>query len=96
MSKKIPDVLTEYEQQLLLNQFNLRYIASQRNRTIIKLLLNTGLRLSEMTNLKWSNVNLITGQIKVIERKCMKDRIIYIDGEMIEDLQKWQERMFSC
>ena len=96
MSKKIPDVLTEYEQQLLLNQFNLRYIASQRNRTIIKLLLNTGLRLSEMTNLKWSNVNLITGQIKVIERKCMKDRIIYIDGEMIEDLKKWQERMFSC
>ena len=49
-----------------------------------------------MTNLKWSNVNLMSGQIKVVEGKGMKDRIIYIDDEMIEDLQEWKERMFEA
>lgn len=94
MSRKIPDILTQYEQQLLLDQFNIRYITSQRNKTIIKFLLNTGLRLSEMTNLKWHNVNVMTGQIKVVEGKCMKDRIVYIDDEMVKDLVNWKERMF--
>ncbi len=96
MSRKIPDILTLEEQQLLLDQFNLRYITPHRNKTIIKFLLATGLRLSEMTNLKWSNVNLMSGQIKVVEGKGMKDRIIYIDDEMIEDLQEWKERMFEA
>ena len=40
MAKKIPDILTLDEQEKLLNQFNLRYITSQRNKTMIQLLLN--------------------------------------------------------
>ena len=79
MAKKIPDVLTLDEQEKLLNQFNLRYITSQRNKTMIQLLLNTGLRLSEMTNLKWNDIDLMTGQVKVVEGKGLKDTYnIYI------------------
>lgn len=95
MTKKIPDILTIDEQHLLLDQFNLRYITSHRNRTMISLLINTGLRLSEMTNLKWKNVNLMTGQIKVVEGKGMKDRILYIGENIVEELQTWKERMFQ-
>ncbi len=95
MTKKIPDILTLDEQHLLLNQFNLRYITSHRNRTMISLLINTGLRLSEMTNLKWKNVNLMTGQVKVVEGKGMKDRILYIGDSIVEDLRSWKERMFE-
>lgn len=95
MAKKIPDILTLDEQHLLLDQFNLRYITSHRNKTMISLLINTGLRLSEMTNLKWKNVNLMTGQIKVVEGKGMKDRILYIGESVVEDLQAWKERMFE-
>lgn len=36
-----------------------------------------------MTNLKWKNVNLTTGQVKVVEGKGFKDRIVYIDGSML-------------
>ena len=96
MTKKIPDILTIDEQHVLLDQFNLRYISSHRNRTMIGLLINSGLRLSEMTNLKWKNVNLMTGQVKVVEGKGMKDRILYIGEPVIEDLIVWKERMFEA
>jgi len=59
MSKrKIPVVLTESEQEDLLNQFNTRYVTSQRNKVIFGLMLNTGLRVSEATSLRWEDVNL--------------------------------------
>lgn len=93
--KRIPDVLDEDEQERLLNQFNLRYITPHRNKTIIKLLLSTGLRLSEMTNLKWKEVNLNSGQVKVVEGKGLKDRIVYIDDNMLEDLREWKERQLE-
>lgn len=35
------------------------------------------------------------GQVKVVEGKGLKDRILYIDEEMIEELQKWKERQFE-
>ena len=95
MSKKIPDVLTLDEQEKLLNQFNLRYITSQRNKTMIQLLLNTGLRLSEMTNLKWNDIDLMTGQVKVVEGKGLKDRILWLDEETLTMLGKWKQRQFK-
>ena len=95
MAKKIPDVLTLDEQEKLLNQFNLRYITSQRNKTMIQLLLNTGLRLSEMTNLKWNDIDLMTGQAKVVEGKGLKDRILWLDEETLTMLGKWKQRQFK-
>lgn len=95
MSRKIPNILTLEEQERLIGQFNLRYITPHRNKVMIKLLLATGLRLAEMTNLKWKDINLMSGQIKVVEGKGLKDRILYIDDTMIKDLQDWKERMFQ-
>ena len=95
MAKKIPDVLTLDEQEKLLNQFNLRYITPQRNKTMIHLLLNTGLRLSEMTNLKWNDIDLMTGQVKVVEGKGLKDRILWLDEETLTMLGKWKQRQFK-
>ena len=96
MTRKIPDVLDQYEQERLLAQFNLRYVTPHRNKTMIKLLLNTGLRLSEMTNLKWNDVNLLSGQLKVVEGKGLKDRILYIENNIIEDLRSWRERQLEA
>ena len=95
MSRKIPDILTEQEQERLLGQFNLRYITPARNKTMIILLLNSGLRLSEMINLKWKDINLMTGQLKVVEGKGAKDRILWIDDYTIKELQEWKERQFT-
>ena len=95
MAKKIPDVLSIDEQERLLDQFNLRYITPQRNKTMIHLLLNTGLRLAEMTNLKWNDIDLMTGQVKVVEGKGLKDRILWLDEKTLKMLGKWKQRQFK-
>lgn len=76
--RKIPEFLTEEEQDQLINVFNVRYFNSFKNRTMIKLFLALGLRLSEMINLRWKDINLMTGQLKVVEGKGVKYRILWI------------------
>lgn len=95
MGRKIPEFLTIDEQERLINVFNTRYITPHRNRVMVILLLNTGLRLSEMTNLKWNDINLMTGQLKVVEGKGSKDRILYVDDNTLKELQVWKERQYS-
>lgn len=90
--RKIPEILTEYEQEQLINVFNTRYFNSFRNRTMIKLFLASGLRLSEMINLRWKDINLMTGQLKVVEGKGSKDRILWISESIMEELRNWKEK----
>lgn len=90
--RRIPQILTGEEVEKLLNVFNERYFTPQRNKTMIRLMLDTGLRLSEMINLKWNNVNLQTGEIKVIEGKGNKDRILWINNKTLELLRIWRKR----
>ena len=63
--KKLPTVLTEGEQVRLLEQPNPRYPTGERNQTLLNLMLNTGLRLAEVTALKWRDVDLTTGKLMV-------------------------------
>lgn len=91
MRRKIPEVLTIDEQEQLLKIFNKRYFNSRRNHTMINLFLHTGLRLSEMLYLKWKDINLMTGQLKVVQGKGNKDRIIWINDDMLQELCTWRE-----
>lgn len=50
---------------------------------MIKLFLALGLRLSEMINLRWKDINLMTGQLKVVEGKGVKYRILWISESII-------------
>lgn len=92
VKRKIPEILTDYEQDQLINIFNTRYFNSFRNRTMIKLFLASGLRLSEMINLRWKDINLMTGQLKVVEGKGSKDRILWISESIVEELRNWKEK----
>jgi len=90
--RKIPVVLTEEEQRSLLDQFNTRYITSQRNKVMFQLMLNTGLRVSEIVSLRWEDVNLTTGKLMVREGKGAKDRTLWVDEGQVEELGEWKER----
>ena len=90
--KKIPDVLTEQEQEQLLKVFNQRYWTGCRNKTMVKLFLNIGLRLSEMVSLQWTDVDMQTGQVKVRQGKGSKDRILWVSDDTLTDLQTWRQR----
>jgi len=93
--RKIPEILIEEEQRKLLQVFNERYLSSQRNKTMIKLMLRTGLRLSEVINLRWDSLDLRTGRVKVVEGKGNKDRILWINNETLEKLRNWRQRQME-
>ena len=59
-------------------------------KTLIELFYSTGLRLSEVTNLKTSSVDLINRKIKVLGKRN-KERIIPIIDSLKNQLFKFQE-----
>ena len=91
-AKKLPTVLTEDEQERLLEQPNPRYPTGERNGTMLRLMLNTGLRLAEVTSLKWHDLNLTTGKLMVRQGKGSKDRTLWVAEGDINRLRKWRER----
>ena len=95
MGRKIPEILTEKEQKKLINVFNKRYLTPHRNKTMVNLMLRTGLRLSEVINLHWTNLDLRTGKLKVVEGKGAKDRILWINNETLEQLREWKQRQID-
>jgi len=90
--RAIPVVLTESEQEKLLDQFNERYVTSFRNKVMFQLMLNTGLRVSEAVSLRWEDVNLTSGKVMVREGKGAKDRSLWVDEGQLDELGKWKER----
>jgi len=91
-AKKLPTVLTEEEQERLLEQPNPRYPTGKRNGTMLRLMLNTGLRLAEVTGLKWHDVDLTTGKLMVRQGKGSKDRTLWVAEGDIDRLRSWRER----
>ena len=64
---RIPETLTSDEQKRLLKQPNRRYPTRERNLAMLHLMLSMGLRLSEAVNLRWQDVDLLTGKLKVVQ-----------------------------
>ena len=89
---RIPEVLTESEQKVLLAQPNPRYPTGERNLLIMRIMLDAGLRLSEAINLKWVDLDLMTGKLHVKQGKGGKDRILWLGEEDLELLRHWRER----
>lgn len=92
MPKRLPVFLNEEEEKQLLDVFNVRYISSQRNKEICLLIFKTGLRISELVNLQWKDVDLLAGRITVINGKGNKDRILFVSEETLSSLLAWKER----
>lgn len=90
--RKIPVVLTEDEQRDLLDQFNTRYVTTHRNKVMYRLMLNTGLRVSEVTALRWNNIDFDSNKLMVREGKGAKDRTLWIGEDISEDLREWRDR----
>ncbi len=48
-----------------------------------------------MINLKGNDIDMMTGQLKVVEGKGSKDRILWIGEEMLDDLRRWREKQVN-
>lgn len=100
MGKRVlPAVLTDVEEKALLSQFNDRYPTSQRNGSMIKLSLKTGMRISELINLKWADIEFDPQyqcySIHIKQGKGKKDRMIYIPVDLYERLSMLKNRFPS-
>jgi site-specific recombinase XerD len=59
-------------------------------------MLNTGLRLAEVTALKWRDVDLTTGKLMVRQGKGSKDRTLWVAEADIDRLRSWRERQATA
>jgi len=83
---KLPDTLSLIEIDNLIAAIDLSNKQGERNRAIIETLYSCGLRVSELTNLKLSNIYFNEGYIKVIG-KGDKERLAPIGGKALKYLQ---------
>ena len=72
---KLPEVLTENEVIQLIESIDLSHKFGQRNRTIIEVLYGTGIRVSELVNLKLSNIFFKENILKIVG-KGDKERFV--------------------
>lgn len=90
--RKIPEILEADEQAALLRQPNSRYPTGERNRLILSIMLNAGLRLSEATSLKWRDIDLNSGKLMVRQGKGAKDRSLWVGEHDLDLLRRWRDR----
>ena len=75
--KALPKFLTQEEIEQILNNVKIDTPSGFRNRVIIELLWATGMRVSELSNLNFGNLNLDENEIRVLG-KGNKERIVLI------------------
>lgn len=92
IGKRLPVFVKEEETQLLLNSLNssTENWRSLNARMIITILYATGLRLSELINLKEKQVDFARLQIKVLG-KGNKERIIPLSDGLINGIREYQQ-----
>jgi integrase/recombinase XerD len=90
LARKIPEVLSYEEIQAMLGTIDLSEPHGVRNRAMLETLYASGLRVSELTDLRLSNLFLDIGFVKVIG-KGNKERIVPIGEEAIKHIRLYQE-----
>nr|WP_186973291.1 site-specific tyrosine recombinase XerD [Bacteroides intestinalis] len=85
---KLPEVLTVEEIDTIISTIDMSKKEGQRNRAILETLYSCGLRVSELCNLKLSELYFDEGFIKV-EGKGSKQRLVPISPRAIKEIKYW-------
>ncbi len=85
---KLPGVLTVEEIDTIISTVDMSKKEGQRNRAILETLYSCGLRVSELCNLKLSELYFDEGFIKV-EGKGSKQRLVPISPRAIKEIKYW-------
>lgn len=87
-NKSLPKFLSQQEIEQILNNIEIDTPAGYRNRVILELLYATGMRISELSNLNFENLNLSENEITVMG-KGAKERIVLVSDRARDFLQKY-------
>lgn len=87
-AEHLPEVLSTEEVDLLEGTLDPEKWESNRNRAIIEVLFSCGLRVSELTNLRLSNIYWEEQYVRVLG-KGRKERLVPISPRALEELERW-------
>ena len=90
--KHLPTFLTQKEMETILNIPNLRTPIGIRDRAILELLYATGVRVSELVNLKLTDLNLDSGFLKCLG-KGGKERIVPLGRRAKESIERYLNKV---
>lgn len=88
IGEHLPEYLSTEEVDMLENSIDLSKWEGQRNKAIIEVLFSCGLRVSELVNLKLSDLFLDEKFVRVVG-KGNKERLVPISGDAIKELGYW-------
>jgi len=87
--RKFPRILTPDQVAALLRACDTRTFSGLRNKAMILIFLDCGLRLKELISLNVGDVDLLARQILVREGKGGKERIVYFGSATEKALARW-------
>lgn len=90
LPRKMPDVLSFREIEMIFAAIDMSDEAGQRNRAMLETLYACGLRVSELVNLRLSNIFFEDGFIKVLG-KNNKERLVPIGAEALKQIALYME-----
>jgi len=90
LGSPLPKTLSEADVEVLLTSPDVKTAMGMRDRTMLEVLYACGLRVSELVNLKMSQVNLRQGVVR-ITGKGNKERLVPLG----EEAQDWLERFLG-
>lgn len=85
IGRKLPEVLTVEEIDQLINAIDLSKDEGHRNKAILETLYSCGLRVSELVNLKYSDIFIEEGFIRVIG-KGNKERLVPLSKSVVNEI----------
>lgn len=91
-TRKLPDVLSFEEIELIIASLDLSKPEGGRNKAIFETMYSCGLRVSELVNLRLSNLFMDVGFIKVLG-KGDKERLVPIGGDAIKYIQLYRNNI---
>jgi integrase/recombinase XerD len=92
LRRALPDVLSFQEIEAIINQIDLSKPEGGRNKAILETLYSSGLRVSELVELKISQLYLDVGFIRVIG-KGNKERLVPIGSSAIHFIQIYKDKI---
>ena len=94
LARKLPDTLSVLEITALLEAVDMSTPEGTRNRAMLELLYSSGLRVTELVELKRSNLFSEVGFLRVIG-KGNKERLVPVGRDALKYVQLYQDRVRS-
>lgn len=90
VGRKLPDILSVDEIDKLINAVDIYKSEGQRNKAILEILYGCGLRVSELVNLRISDLHFDKGYVRILG-KSDRERLVPISRRAIDEVTAYKE-----